>query len=308
LRARARVYLYAVLSLVFDVSSECNVGGEYGALFGAMFDTDGCMSWISLLAYGRAQAGGAVAVSSSRVALFGTFSGTVSFGLKQGDNITSAVAGRTADVYYSVVNVQELGMLPSDELVRGLWQYAVLGAFALLFLLASLCLIGLYTSKNRYDGSAASRRLLADTRRRHRRRRRRRDATADNARNINANDDDNNAAVNAHDDDRNDDDHDHDDNDDDDDDDDNDNNKGRSNSPPHIVDDADLGLAFTDASVSHLAQSQSKDNQHIDDDDDDDHDDHDDDDELDHENIDKNNNNNNNNNDKNITNDTIIEK
>jgi len=142
-------------------------GGEYGAMYGAMFDEQGCLSWISLLAYGRAQSGGAIVVTPSRLALFGTFSGTVSFGLNAGDNATSAVGGRTADVFYALLDVHEIGMLPSDSFVHELWQYGVLGAFALLFAVALACIINMYASPYSRPSSRErdERRALLPTRR-----------------------------------------------------------------------------------------------------------------------------------------------
>lgn len=125
-----------------DVRLILPADAPYGALYATAIDQTGCLAWISVVAYGRAQPAGLVSLAhSAAFALFGTFTGTVTFG----DGSQSLVSDdHSADVFACFFTLEPSAPPPIEDFSHMLWQYSVIGAFGCLFLLAFICIVAMH--------------------------------------------------------------------------------------------------------------------------------------------------------------------
>jgi hypothetical protein len=143
-----------------DVRLILPADAPYGALYATAIDQTGCLAWISVVAYGRAQPAGLVPLAhSAAFALFGTFTGTVSFG---GGSHSLVSDDHSADVFACFFTLEPSAPPPIEDFSHILWQYSVIGAFGCLFLLAFICIAAMHWPSSRDAAAHNYTQLRAD--------------------------------------------------------------------------------------------------------------------------------------------------
>lgn len=143
-----------------DVRLVVPTEAPYGSLYATAIDQTGCLAWITVVANGRAQPAGLVPLAhSAAFALFGTFTGSVSFG---GGERSLVSDDHSADVFACFFTLVPSAPPPIEDFSRVLWQYSVIGAFGCLFLLAFVCIVAMHWPSNNSDAARGYTQLRTD--------------------------------------------------------------------------------------------------------------------------------------------------